>query len=118
MAKGSWFLGENYESLFVAGNFTALDSELIAGENADAPTNMTRPMAGASDYAINFQLGYDSNDGMHSTMLIYNVFGERLYYAGRNGSPDAYEQPFNSLDLTYFYYPTEQITVKLKLKIC
>ena len=31
------FLGENYESLFVAGNFTALDSELIAGENIDAP---------------------------------------------------------------------------------
>ena len=114
--KGLGFLGENYESLFIAGNLTALDSELTAGDNADAPTNATRPMAGASDYAVNFQLGYDSNDGKHSTMLIYNVFGERLYYAGRNGSPDAYEQPFNSLDLTYFYYPTEQITVKLKLK--
>jgi outer membrane cobalamin receptor len=49
-------------------------------------------------------------------MLIYNVFGERLYYAGRNGSPDAYEQPFNSLDMTYFFYPTEQLTVKFKLK--
>lgn len=114
--KGLGFMGERFDPLFVAGNMTALDSQLTAGEFADAPTNETRPMAGASDYAVNFQLGYDSNDGVHSAMLIYNVFGERLYFAGRNGTPDAYEQPFDSLDLTYFYYPTDQLTVKLKLK--
>lgn len=114
--KGLGFMGERYAPLFVAGNMTVLDSQLTAGEFADAPTNEARPMAGASDYAVNFQLGYDSNDGVHSAMLIYNVFGERLYFAGRNGTPDAYEQPFDSLDLTYFYYPTDQLTVKLKLK--
>ncbi len=114
--KGLGFMGERFDPLFVAGNMTVLDSQLTAGEFADAPTNETRPMAGASDYAVNFQLGYDSNDGVHSAMLIYNVFGERLYFAGRNGTPDAYEQPFDSLDLTYFYYPTDQLTVKLKLK--
>jgi hypothetical protein len=42
------------------------------------------------------------------------VFGERLYVAGRNGSPDGFEQPFESLDFTYFWYPTDRITVKLK----
>lgn len=114
--KGLESLGQDYEQFFVAGNLTALDSELIAGENADAPTNPIRSMSGASDYAVNLQLGYDSNDGKHSSMLIYNVFGERLYYAGRNGSPDAYEQPFNSLDMTYSFYPTDNFTVKLKLK--
>ena len=46
--------------------------------------------------------------------LVYNVFGERLYVAGRNGAPDAFEQPFNSLDFTYSWYPTEAITVKFK----
>ena len=114
--KGLDFLGDDFESLFIAGNMTVLDSELTAGQFADAPTNATRPMAGASDYAVNVQMGYDSEDGRHSAMLIYNVFGERLYFAGRNGSPDAYEQPFNSLDATYFFYPTEQMTVKFKLK--
>jgi TonB-dependent receptor len=114
--KGLGFLGTDMESFFVAGNMTMLDSELTAGEFADAPTNATRPMSGASDYAVNFQLGYDSADGKHGAMLIYNVFGERLYFAGRNGSPDAYEQPFNALDATYFYYPTDQLTIKLKLK--
>ena len=49
-------------------------------------------------------------------MLIYNVFGERLYLAGRNGTPDAYEQPFNSVDMTYSWYPTDRSTVKLKAK--
>jgi len=114
--KSLGFIGSIFDPLFVAGNVTVLDSALIAGQFADAPTNAKRPMSGASDYAANFQVGYDSNDGKHSAMLIYNVFGERLYFAGRNGSPDAYEQPFNSLDMTYFYYPTEQMTVKLKLK--
>jgi hypothetical protein len=46
--------------------------------------------------------------------LIYNVFGERLYVAGRNGAPDGYEQPFHSLDFTYFWFPTDTMTLKLK----
>ena len=41
------------------------------------------------------------------------MFGERLFAFGRFG-PDAYEQPFHSLDFTYFWYPTDRMTVKLK----
>ncbi len=48
--------------------------------------------------------------------MSYNVFGERLYLAGRLGSPDAFEQPFHSLDMTYFWYPTEEVTIKLKMQ--
>ena len=44
------------------------------------------------------------------------MFGERLYVAGRLGTPDGYEQPFHSLDFTYSWYPTEFITVKAKLR--
>ena len=71
---------------------------------------------GASDYAANLILGYDSPDEKHAATLSYNVFGERLYFAGRNGEPDAYGQPFNSLDATYSYYPTPGLIVKLKVK--
>jgi hypothetical protein len=42
------------------------------------------------------------------------VFGERLFVAGRNGAPDGYEQPFHSLDITYFWYPTDTITIKAR----
>ncbi|MFA0812030.1 hypothetical protein [Microbulbifer epialgicus] len=64
---------------------------------------------------MNMLLGFDSPDGDHTATLGYNVFGERLYVAGRNLDPDAYEQPFHLLDLTYSWCPTEEVTIKAKM---
>lgn len=111
------FLGGFFDTMFVQGNVTLQDSELsceIASCEADAPTNRTRQLAGASEYVANVMLGFDSPEAHHTASLIYNVFGERLYVAGRNGAPDGYEQPFHSLDFTYFWYPTDAITLKVK----
>ena len=110
------FLGAMAESFFVQGNLTIQDSELVAGDQADAPTNDVRPLAGASEYVANLMLGFDSPDGLHTATIVYNVFGERLYVAGRLGAPDGYEQPFHSLDFTYSWFPTEFLTVKAKLR--
>lgn len=110
------FLGGWGESWFLQGNATFQDTETIAGPNADAPTNNVRPATGASDQVFNLMLGYDSMDGRHSANLLYNVFGERLYVAGRLGAPDGYEQPFNSLDLNYSFYPSDNWTLKLKVQ--
>ena len=104
------------DPFFVQGNFTFMDQELVAGNNADAPTNPIRPLQGASDVVSNLILGYDSSDGMHSATLSYNSFSERLFFAGRNGAPDSFEQPFHSLDFTYSFYPSDNFTVKLKVK--
>ena len=114
--KSLHFLGEWAAPLFVQGNFTVQESEIVAGPNADAPTNAERPLTGASEYVANVMLGFDSFDGEHTASLIYNVFGERLYVAGRNGAPDGFEQPFHSLDFTYSWYPTDRFTVKAKLQ--
>jgi TonB-dependent receptor len=108
------FLGGFFDTLFVQGNVTFQESELVAGPRPDAPTNPVRPLSGASEYVANLMLGYDSRDSKHTASLIYNVFGERLYVAGRNGAPDGFEQPFHSLDLTYSWYPTDTMTIKLK----
>lgn len=108
------FLGGIFETLFVQGNVTIQDSELVAGPRADAPTNPVRPLTGASDWIANVMLGFDSPEGAHSASLVFNTFGERLYVAGRNGAPDGYEQPFNSLDFTYSWYPTDTMTLKFK----
>lgn len=108
------FLGGPFDMFFVQGNLTVQDSELVAGPNANVPTNPVRKLSGASDYVANLMFGFDSPNATHSASLIYNVSGERLYVAGRNGSPDGYEQPFHSLDLTYFWYPTDRVTLKLK----
>ena len=110
------FLGQMGESFFVQGNLTIQGSELVAGEQADAPTNEVRPLAGAPAYVANLMLGFDSPDRRSAATLVYNVFGERLYVAGRLGAPDGYEQPFHSLDFTYSWFPTEFVTVKAKLR--
>ena len=110
------FLGGFFDTMFVQGNVTLQDSELIAGPNANVPTNPVRSLSGASDYVANFMLGFDSSDTKHTASLVYNVFGERLYVAGRNGAPDGYEQPFQSLDMTYFWYPTDRLTLKAKVQ--
>ena len=108
------FMGSVFDTLFVQGNVTFQDSELVAGPNADNPTNPTRSLSGASDYVANLMVGFDAPNAKHTASLIYNVFGERLYVAGRLGSPDGFEQPFHSLDLTYFWYPTDRMTLKFK----
>jgi len=114
--KALGFLGEFWEAFFVQGNLTLQESELVAGIAADAPTNSVRDLSGASNYVINFLIGFDSFNTRHAATLSYNVFGERLFVAGRRGAPDAFEQPFNSLDLTYSWYPRDGATVKLKLQ--
>jgi TonB-dependent receptor len=111
------FLGGFFDTMFVQGNVTLQESELVCNIEdcaADAPTNRTRDLAGASEYVANFMLGFDSPDARHTASLIYNVFGERLYVAGRLGAPDGFEQPFHSLDLTYFWYPTDTVTLQFK----
>jgi len=114
MLKELAFLGGPFDTLFIQGNLTLQDSELVAGEKANVPTNPVRKLSGASDYVANLMLGYDSRNARHTASMIYNVFGERLYVAGRNGAPDGFEQPFHSLDLTYFWYPSERLTFKAK----
>lgn len=110
-------LGKAFEPFFLQGNLVVLDHELSVGNaEAGSPTNETRGLTGASDYAANLLIGFDSNNGRHSATLSYNVFAERLYVAGRNGSPDSFEQPFNSLDLTYSFYPNDNLTLKLKVQ--
>ena len=119
------FLGETMSLFFVQGNLTyQWDRELSPGSSGgdvscevkDAEGNVLENncnLSGASEYVANLMIGFDSPDSKHTASLIYNVFGERLFAFGRFG-PDAYEQPFHSLDFTYFWYPTDRMTVKFK----
>ncbi|GAB1263928.1 TonB-dependent receptor domain-containing protein [Aurantivibrio infirmus] len=100
---------------FLSGNLVFSDSEIDLGANS-SQTNRTRRLTGHSKYVVNTQLGFDSENGFHSLSAVYNVFGERVFFGGRDGNGDAFEQPFHSVDLVYSYYPTNNITVKLKLQ--
>lgn len=66
-----------------------------------APTNLSRPLFGASPYLINFDYSYKQNwSAKSNTMftLTYNLFGKRLFVAGAQQAGDIYEMPVNTLD--------------------
>ena len=80
------------------------------------PTNFTRRLTQHSEWVINAQLGFDSWDGKHGATLVYNSFGERIFFAGIRGFDDAYQQPFHSLDFVYSWFPTENLSLKFRFK--
>lgn len=123
--QGLDFIGGGlWDNLFASGNLTVSDSEIVidtqkvveqTGVSA-AITNSTRRLTGHSEYVVNFQVGYDSDNGEHSASLVYNVFGERILTPGIDGKDDDFEQPFHSLDLVYKYYPDFNSTLTFKLQ--
>ena len=119
------FIGDGiWDNLFTTGNITVSDSEIVLDRQniveqtgvSAAITNVERRMTGHSQYVLNMQLGYDSDNGEHSASLVYNVFGERILIAGIDGFDDNFEQPFHSLDMVYKYYPDFNSTVTLRVQ--
>ncbi|MCY7296042.1 TonB-dependent receptor domain-containing protein [Alteromonas sp. a30] len=113
-----------WDNLFVSGNLTLSDSEITldrqniveqTGVSASI-TNLERRLTGHSEYVLNMNVGYDSDDGNHSASLVYNVFGERIIIPGIDFFDDSFEQPFHSLDLVYTYYPDFNSTLKFKVQ--
>jgi outer membrane receptor protein involved in Fe transport len=112
LSNGGWS-----DAFYLAGNVTLSDSEVNIPESSAAqPTNFTRRLTQHSEWVANVQLGYDSFNGMHGATLVYNAFGERIFFAGIRGFDDAYEQPFHSLDFVYSFYPTQNLSMKLRLQ--
>lgn len=123
--QGLDFIGNGiWDNLFTTGNITVSDSEIVLDRQniveqtgvSAAITNTTRRMTGHSEYVVNFQLGFDSDNGEHSASVVYNVFGERILIPGIDGFDDSYEEPFHSLDMVYKYYPDFNTTVTFKVQ--
>ncbi len=102
--------------LFVSGNVTLSDSEIQISQTDIGLTNNSRRMNGHSEWVVNATLGYDSDGGLVAANMVYNIAGERLVFAGRAGAPDAYEQPFNSLDLNVDIFPLDQLRIRFKVQ--
>ena len=112
------FLGDWTDLFYFSGNGTLSTSEINIppGAGVGNITNQTRRMTQQSNWVANFQLGFDSTDTKHAATIVYNAFGERIYFAGIDGLPDGYEQPFHGLDVVYSWYPTNNVTVKARVK--
>ena len=118
MGFASRWLGNWIDAFYVAGNVTFSDSDIRIppGPGVGNVTNESRRLTQHSEWVTNLQLGYDSPNGRHGATLAYNAFGERIFFAGTRGIGDAYQQPFNSLDFIYQFFPTDNLTLKLRLK--
>jgi len=123
--QGLEFIGEGiWDNMFVSGNLTLSDSEIqLDRQNiveqtgvSAAVTNLQRRLTGHSQYVMNLQGGFDSDNGEHSLSVVYNVFGERILIPGIDGFDDSYEQPFHSLDTVYKFYPDFNTTVTFKVQ--
>lgn len=123
--QGLEFIGDGvWDNIFLSGNLTLSDSEITLDRQSivdqtgvsAAVTNLTRRLTGHSQYVVNLQAGFDSDNGEHALSLVYNVFGERILIPGIDGFDDSYEQPFHSLDTVYKYYPNFNTTVTFKVQ--
>ncbi|MEM9620311.1 MAG: TonB-dependent receptor [Pseudomonadota bacterium] len=115
--KGLGSFSSALEGFYIAGNATFSDSDIDidrAVPGAASITNDNRRLTQHSEWVANVQFGWDSADAKHAATLVYNAFGERIFFAGVDGNGDAFEQPFHSLDLVYSWYPTENLTLKIK----
>ena len=100
--ESGWLGGLPWDDLFLALNYTWIDSEIELGEDVlGNQTTDNRPLQGQSRYVTNVQLGWRKPDGRAEATLLYNVFGERIAGVGTRGLPDIYEQPLHQLDFVW-----------------
>jgi outer membrane receptor protein involved in Fe transport len=60
-------------------------------------TNLSRPLANQAPWVLNLALDYEHRSGF-SARGLYNVSGKTLTEVGTNGVPDAYAQPYHTVD--------------------
>ena len=74
-------------------------AELESIRSTDPEAKDTRVMGGQSPYVLNAAIGYENANLGLDINLVYNVTGPKLVVITKSGTPDIYEQPFNSLNL-------------------
>jgi len=101
------FISDKLSDLKIGSNLTLVDGvvdlpqddyelKLIAG---DSSASKTRPFPGQSPYLFNINLTYDQYSSHTSFGIYYNIFGDRLFITGRDGTPDVFERGYGSLDV-------------------
>ncbi len=93
-------------------NATIIQSKVDLGAAA-VGQERNRPMTGQSPYVVNGGLYYADTEHKLQYNVLYNIFGRRLFAAGTYGTPDIYEMPRHSLDVTLTKGLGEHFEIKL-----
>jgi outer membrane receptor protein involved in Fe transport len=101
-------LGDWFQNFQAGGNLTLAQSNVdIAADELelirafDPNAKDSRPLQGQSSYVVNLDLGYSNPLSGTTVSVFYNVFGERLSEVSAGGTPNLFEQPRHTLDLTF-----------------
>ncbi len=89
-------VGLNFTYVYSEVNIDSL--ELVAIRATDPNANDTRQMSGQSPYIINASIGYHNTDIGLDANLVYNVAGPKLIIVVKGGTPDIFQQPYNSIN--------------------
>jgi TonB-dependent receptor len=103
MRRGLDVLADGLTAFSVFANATLMQSDIDLGANARGLTNLSRPMAGQSEYVVNTGLTYTNGSGALSGTLLYNVTGRRIFEAGAGGLPDSYEEARHLVDVSLHF---------------
>ena len=96
-------------NLKIGINFTyvysevSIDSlELVSIRATDPNAKDTKPMSGQSPYIVNASIGYQNTEIGLDINAVYNAAGPKLIINVKGGTPDIYQQPYNSLNFVAF----------------
>lgn len=83
-----------------------------------APTNLDRQLQGASPFLINSDISYSKEFEKHkiTSVVDFNIFGDRVYSAGGNGVGDIFEKGFGVLNFNFKDEIGKQIEISFKAK--
>ena len=94
-----------------------IDSEELTSIRATDPeAKDTRVMGGQSPYVLNAAVGYENANLGLDVNFVYNVTGPKLVVITKGGTPDIYEQPFNSVNLIISKQLSEHFMLELNAK--
>lgn len=95
----------------------SIDSlELLSIRATDPNASDTRQMSGQSPYIINAGLNYSNSDLGFEANAVYNVAGPKLIINVKGGTPDIYQQPVNSLNITASQRLSEKFSATFQAK--
>ncbi|MCD4746162.1 MAG: TonB-dependent receptor [Bacteroidales bacterium] len=95
----------------------SIDSlELVAIHATDPNHPDTRVMFGQSPYIINAFFCYENDSIGFSANITYNVAGKKLAVVIVSGTPNIYEQPFNSLNFNINQKISKRFSLKFSMK--
>ncbi|TGK31692.1 TonB-dependent receptor [Leptospira gomenensis] len=123
-----WWLRLEANVFFIRSRVDVIDANIygfIATGQVDpastyaayAPTNLSRPLQGQSDFVSNVRIDvYTSKSKKHNVGFYYNYFSDRIALVGSDGVPDAIQKGAGTTDVVYTYKHNDRFDIRSSVR--